>query len=87
MAEFIQTFDFLARFDCIPAIDQMFLKLINDDWSTESIDTNKHLIVCFLRANGGHAVGLEYYDEFLSKSIKYLESHNIDPLKLLKGII
>lgn len=85
--EFIPTFHFLQRFDCLEAIDQILLKLINEDWSTESVETNKILIVTFCRSNFNIRKKLEYYDDFLNKSIKYLESNQIQPISILKGII
>lgn len=87
ISEFMKTFDFLMRFDCFEAIDQMFLKLINADWSTESFQDNKTLIVTFLRYNARVKSKLKYYNDFLEKSIKYLEENNYPPKNLLHGII
>ena len=83
---FLQTFQLLQQF-CIPAIDQMFLKMINEDWSKESLETNKHLILTFLRGNFIIRKELTLYEEFLNKSKKYLIEHNQDVDKLLRGIV
>lgn len=85
--EFLQTFKFLQRFGCFEAIDEMFIKLINEDWSKESFNTNKQLIVNFTRSNCLVREKLKYYEPFLTKSIEYLNENNYDPMKLLKGII
>ena len=87
IVEFISTFRFLANFDCFPAIEEMFQKLIEADWSTETIDTNKHLIVTFCRGNCKWKGKLQNYEEFVDKSVEYLEEHGIKPESLLKGII
>lgn len=87
MKDFISTFMFLQRFNCIEAIDAMFNKMINEDWSKESLETNKQLIITFLRSNFIIKEKILNYSKFLEKSVKYLESNNIDPKSILHGII
>lgn len=87
LRSFIETFHFLQNFNCLEAIDQMFLKLIKADWDTESLETNKMLIVTFLRTNHMIRDRLSNYQEFLKKSKKYLQDNNIEPKDLLHGII
>ena len=87
LKQFISTFTFLQQFNCIEAIDVMFRKMINEDWTTESVETNKLLIVTFLRINCNFRDKISSYEQFLDKSKNYLISNNIDPLSLLKGII
>lgn len=87
LKQFIATFMFLQRFDCPQAIDEMFLKLITEDWAGESFETNKILITTFCRVNYQIKDQLKNYQPFLEKSIKYLESNNYEPSQLLKGII
>lgn len=87
VGEFIKTFHFLQRFDCLSAIDEMFLKLIKEDWSKESFTTNKMLIVTFCRANSKIRKRLKYYQPFLDKSINYCNENSFDPNKILKGIL
>ena len=86
LKQFISTFTFLQQF-CPAAIDQMFVKMIGEDWSQESLDTNKHLIVCFLRTNYSIKETLPHYQDFLNKSITYLKNNKEDPKGLLHGII
>ena len=87
LEEFMSTFIFLQRFDCIAAIDAMFKKMIKEDWNQESLETNKMLILCFLRINTTFKSKITHYKEFRDKSVKYLIDNNIDPKKLLHGII
>jgi hypothetical protein len=87
LKQFMSTFMFLQRFDCLDAIDAMFLKIINADWSQETFATNKLLIATFCRANFSVRNKLTQYEPFLAKSIKYLEENNYNPSDLLKGII
>ena len=84
---FIQTFNFLMRFNCFLAIDAMFEKMIKEDWSQHSLDTNKILIVTFCRVNCKIRKELPHYEPFLQKSVQYLKNHNTDPISLLKGIL
>ncbi len=87
VGKFISTFELLKEFQCLPAIDAMFLKLLYEDWKNESFETNKSLIVTFCRANADIRDLLDFYEPFLEKSIKYCEDNNFDPSKILKGII
>lgn len=86
LKQFISTFSLLQQF-CPKAIDEMFLKMIKEDWSKEPLDTNKELIVCFLRANYAIKDQLSQYEPFLAKSQDYLKNNGIEPESLLKGII
>lgn len=85
--QFMETFSLLTRFDCIPAINEMFKKMIQEDWETESVDTNKTMIVLFLRANFQIKDMISSYNVFLEKSLKYLEKKDINSVSLLKGIV
>ena len=84
---FIHTFRFLQSFNCFEAIDQMFNKMIKEDWTKESLETNKILIVTFLRVNSMCKDRLIYYDVFLNKAIDYLKNNHIEPENVLKGLI
>ena len=85
--EFISTFNFLISFNCFEAIDQMFLKLIEEDWSKESIETNQELIVIFCRTNYTIRNKLNYYKPFINKALNYGKQHNLDISELLIGIL
>ena len=87
LQQFISTFNFLQKFNCFEAIDAMFVKMINEDWSQESFHTNKLLIVAFLRTNFAFKSKILHYDNFLKKSCEYLNQHNYDPKNLLTGLI
>ena len=87
LKDFMSTFIFLQKFNCFEAIDAMFGKMLKEDWSTESLATNKILIVTFLRTNCQFKEKISNYKDFLSKSVKYLESYNIEPKSLLHGLI
>lgn len=87
LKEFMTTFIFLQRFNCFEAIDAMFLKMINEDWSQESIQTNKILIVTFCRTNAMFRNKIKNYDTFVEKAKNYLTKNNIDPMTVIKGII
>jgi hypothetical protein len=87
LKQFISTFTFLQQFDCIEAIDVIFIKMINADWTTESLETNKLLIITFLRINYKFRDKITNYEQFLDKSKNYLIRNNIEPISVLKGII
>lgn len=87
LQDFIHTFRFLQNFNCFEAIDQMFNKMIKEDWTKESLATNKILIITFLRVNCMFKDKLFYYDPLLKKSIDYLKANNIEPENVLKGLI
>lgn len=85
--QFIETFMFLQQFNCFDAIDQMFVKMIKEDWDTESLEVNKQLIVTFCRANALYKTKIPHYQDFLDKACSYLKINNCDPKSLLHGIL
>ena len=81
------TFSFLQRFDCFPAIEEMFQKIIEADFSEESTDTNSILIVSFLRSNFEFRDKISNYGELIDKGVDYFKDKGIDPEDMLHGIV
>lgn len=84
---FVSTFGFLQNFKCLPAIDEMFLKLIEADWSMESLDTNKVLLTTFLRSNYSVRSELKHYQELLDMTLDYFDSNGVEANELLVGLV
>ena len=87
ISEFMQMFHFNRRADCLKATEAYFEKMIIEDWSKESLSDNKMLIVLYTRSNCQWRDQISNYDAFVDKAVKYLEDNNIEPQKILKGII
>ena len=83
---FLRTFNLLADFKCFPAIDEMFYKLWIEDWSKESVETNKTILVTFLRGCYLHREEIPHYSLLLKKACTYLEEVGDDYESILRGL-
>lgn len=87
VSKFINIFHFFAEKGYFSYSNSLFKEELEKDWNERDLSYNKMLLVTFLRANSSFKKRINSYEDFLKKSIKYLESNEINPLKVLKGII
>jgi len=83
---YINLFHTLIEMNHLGAIDQIFLKLIREEWDVKS-DKIQEVIVLFCRANYTIKERLVYYKPFLNKAREYCEKFDIDISELLIGIV